>query len=204
MPRPNRIILQDVTYHIFTRCIELKNHLSENYVKDIAVDVLNNALEIYSFELVHMEFAENHMHLLIKTKKEGETISRIMQYIKARISEKYNKLHNRTGPLWNERFGCEIVEHSEGPEDYFYWLLWYIAYNPVRKRVFRDPRESEYGTIRVYLEENYSPRVKITIHEYFIKLGRTFEERAEKILEYEKDYRDYLSGVSKFTRKKNR
>ncbi len=202
MSRPPRKVFQDVTYHVFTRCIELKNHLSQDYVKDIAIDVLNQALEMYSFEISHFEFAENHMHLMIKTKNNGETISRIMQYIKARIAEKYNRLHNRTGPFWNERFGCEIIEHAYDPTHYFCWLLWYIAYNPVRKRIIDDPRESKYGTIRAYLENNYIPKVHITVHVLFIQLGTNFSERVDRILEYEEDYRNYLAGKYKFLRLK--
>lgn len=198
MAKPPRKILQDATYHVYTRCIELKNHLSQDYIKDVAIDVLNNALEIYSFELVHFEFVENHMHLLIRTRYGGETISRIMQYIKARIAEKFNRLHNRTGPFWNERFGSEIIEDSENPLEYFCWLLWYIAYNPVRKRVINDPRESKYGTINAYLDENYVPKVKITMHQLFLGLGKNFRERVRCILEYEEIYKNYLAGKYKF------
>jgi REP element-mobilizing transposase RayT len=202
MSNPPRKIFQDVTYHVFTRCIELKNHLSHDYAKRIAVDVLADALEIYSFELVHFEFVENHMHLLIRTVKNGQTISRIMQYIKARIAERFNRLNNRTGPFWNERFGCEIIEHAQDPIEYFCWLLWYIAYNPVRKRVIRDPRESKYGTIRAYLEENYKPVVKIKLHHFFHELGKTFEDKVNRILEYEEEYRNYLAGKYKFLKLK--
>ena len=190
MSNPVRLCLQNVTYHCYSRCIEKRNMLSPEHVKDLAADAINIKIEKYDFQVVHIEFVENHFHLLIRTTANGQTISRIMQYIKARITEKYNRVHDRTGTLWNERFSCKIVEQQDDPENYFLRLLWYIAYNPVRKRVVRDPRESNFGTIRAYLEKDFTPKVKITIHEYFNSLGNTFEERVKYLLEYEVLYRD--------------
>jgi putative transposase len=185
-----RICLPDVTYHCYSRCIEERNMLSPYNVKELAADAINMALEKYDFQLIHMEFVENHFHMLIKTVENGQTISQIMQYIKARITEKYNRVHDRTGTFWNERFRCTIVDHQDNPEKYLLRLLWYIAYNPVRKNVIKDPRESEFGTIRVYLEKEFKPRVHVTIHEYFFTLSKTFEESAKYLLEYEYSYKD--------------
>ncbi len=192
MPRPLRKCIPDVTYHCYSRCIELRDLLSPRYVKDMAIDVITKALDKYDFELIQVEFVENHFHFIIKTTESGETISRIMQYIKARIAERYNRLTGRTGAFWNERFKCTIIEESDDPENYFFWLLWYIAYNPVRKRVLRDPRESEYGTLKVFLEKDYTPKVTITIHKYFLNLGKNFEERVKRFLAYEDLYRERL------------
>lgn len=190
MSNPVRLCLQNVTYHCYSRCIEKRNMLSPEHVKQLAAESINMALERYDFQLVHMEFVENHFHLLIRTTENGQTISRIMQYIKARITEKYNRSHDRTGTLWNERFDCTIVEQKDDPGNYFLRLLWYIAYNPVRKKVVSDPRESAFGTIRVYLEKDFKARVRVTRHEYFISLGTTFEERVKYLLEYETLYKD--------------
>ena len=195
MPRPLRICEPQLTYHCYSRCIELRNMLSPDFVKEMAVESIEMALEKYSFELIHVEFVENHFHIVIKTLTKDHSISKIMQFIKARITEKYNRMHGRTGTLWNERFKCKIIEHSQDPQYYLLWLLWYIAYNPVRKRVIRDPRESAYGTIKVYLEEEFQPRLKITLHQYFIDLGNSFKERVNKFLEYEDLYRRYLASL---------
>jgi putative transposase len=118
-----------------------------------------------------------------------------MQYIKARITEGYNRKMGRTGTLWNERFRCTIVEESDNPERYFFYLMWYIAYNPVRKGVMKNPRESKHGTIRAYLEEGFVSTIRITLHYYFINLGYSFEERAKRFLEYEDIYLKRYSHV---------
>jgi putative transposase len=189
MPRPLRKCYPDATYHCCSRCIERRDLLSSEYIKNVAVNVVNAALEKYDFKLIQIEFVENHLHIVIKTTKKGQTISRIMQYIKARIAEYFNRAYSRIGPFWNERFKSKIIEESDDPQSYFLHLMWYIAYNPVRKGIICDPRESRYGTIRSYLEEDFVPKVAITLHEYFINLGDTFAQRVNVFLEYENKYR---------------
>lgn len=188
MPRPRRTILQGVTYHCYTRCHGKKNLFHSAYVRKYFIDAIVQCQMKYEFELIAAEPVGNHIHLIIKTVVNKEIISHIMQYIKARVAEKYNRATGESGAFWNERFGSTIIEESEDPEQYLLWLLWYIGYNPVRKGLSRDPRENEIGFINCYLVKNYESPVNIKLHDYFINLGDTFEESVEKFLEYEEAY----------------
>ncbi len=188
MPRPQRKIIQGVTYHCFTRCHGKRNLFHSSYVRKYFIEAIIMCQEKYDFELIAAEPVGNHIHLLIKTVENKETISCIMQYIKSRIAEKYNRATGAIGPFWNERFGSTIIEDSDSPENYLLWLLWYIGYNPVRKRLSRDPRENYIGFINLYLHKDYEVEIKITLHEYFLKLGHTFEECVKKFLFYEEYY----------------
>ena len=90
--------------------------------------------------------------------------------------------------FWNERFRSDIIEEYENPQRALLYLIWKISYNLVRKGVICNPRESEYGTIRAYLDRNYIPRVKITLHRFFLNLGQSFEECVREFLCYEQLY----------------
>ncbi len=188
MSKPLREIIQGVTYHCFTRCHGKRNLFHSSYAKKYLIESIVMCQEKYEFELIAAEPVGNHIHLIIKTVEKKETISSIMQYIKARIAEKYNRSVGETGAFWNERFGSTIIEKSEDPEQYLLWLLWYIGYNPVRKRLSRDPRENYVGFINCYLVKNHESKVKITLHKYFTELGNTFDECVEKFLWYEEAY----------------
>jgi len=188
MPRPLRIIAQGVTYHCYTRCHGKRDLLKSKFGKKHFTEAVQMCQERYVFELIAAETVSNHIHLIIKTMENEETISRIMQYIKARIAEKYNRATGETGPFWNERFGSTIIEESDNPEQYLLWLLWYIGYNPVRKGLSHDPRNNEIGFINCYLDENFVSPLKFTIHEYFFNLGNSFSARVKKFLEYEEAY----------------
>ena len=195
MARKLRNIAQGCTHHCFTRCHGMKNYLRGKYGKTYFIESVSMCQKKYDFDLVAAEIVGNHIHLIIKTADGKESISRIMQFIKARIAEKYNNAMNQTGAFWNERFGSTIIEEEDNPEDYLLWLLWYIAYNPVRKGLSRDPRQNDIGFINKYLKEDSSVPLKITIHQYFRNLGNTFSECVAKFLTYEEAYRKRLSII---------
>ncbi len=188
MPRPLRKIGQGLTHHCFTRCHGRKNLLQGRHGKIYFVDAVKMCQEKYEFELVAAEIVSNHIHLVVRTLADKETVSLIMQFIKARIAEKYNRAMGTTGPFWNERFGSTVVDDSDNPEQYLLWLLWYIGYNPVRKGLSRDPRNNDIGFINCYLIKNHQAPVKIKLHPFFFKLGGNFSECADKFLYYEKAY----------------
>jgi putative transposase len=195
MPRPKRFRDPNHTYHICSRCIENRDLMEDDLFKDIMVEVLRNAGEKYIFDLIAYEILHNHFHFIIYTVEGGADISRIIQYIKSRFAEKYNKITKRTGAFWSERFRSKVIEDAVNPVLYLLWLLWYLAFNPVRKKMVKDPRKSRYGSINSYLDEKYKSPVKIKLHRYFIDLGNTFHDRVEKFLYYEEAYRKRLSII---------
>ncbi len=193
MTYPPRKIVQGVTYHNWSRCHGKRDLLKSVQCRTFLVEAIQMSQEKYTFELIAAEPVGNHIHIIIRTLENRETISVIMQYIKARMAEKYNRATGNTGAFWNERFGCKIVEEADNPEGYLLWLLWYIGYNSVRKGLVRDPRDSHIGFINCYLNKNFEAAVKITLHQYFLELGSTFEECVERFLFYEDAYRKRLA-----------
>ncbi len=192
MARKVRPILAKVSYHAFSRCINGMDLMANDYIKELLLEVIAETQELYEFELQFIEILDNHVHMVIKTLNDKHTISKIMQRIKSVFARRYNKLHGRKGPFWNERFGSKIVEHVEDAVKYALYLLWYCAYNIVRKKKVDDPRDYKYGTINAYLTENFKFPVKITLSSFFIDLGRSFEERVAKFLEVEAENKELL------------
>ncbi len=133
----------------------------------------------------------------MRTKPGKGDISRIMQYVKSRFALRYNRINNRTGAVWNERFRDKVIEFSNNPERYLLNLLWYVAYNPVKARLVKDCRDYRYSSINCCLDESFEPPVPITLHEYFLNLGDTFAEQSENFLIYEEYYK---KKYRKFTR----
>ncbi len=195
MARPLRTIIPGITYHVYSRCIEKKALLFSNKAAYLMEQVLVDTLEKYNFELISYQIMDNHFHFIIRTIKDEASISRIMQYIKARFAERYNKLHNRTGPFWNERFRDQVLEFSDNPLMYLIWLICYLAYNPVLKGFVNNPRDWLRGSFKAFTDSNYKSRVKITTHELLYMLGDTFEERRDVLLYYEELYRRRIAFV---------
>ena len=199
MATPKRIRKPNLTYHIYSRCADLKNLMELNEMKDLMIKVMGMAEKKYMFELINLAILDNHFHFIIRTVEDGVDISRLMQFIKSQYARRYNKKMNRKGPFWNERFGDTIIEMTENPEYTFHWINNYISYNSVRKNYVNDPRDYEYCFIKFYLDEKYESPLKLTHHEYFLKLGKTFKERVLRFLEFEEMYRKRIFPEYVFT-----
>lgn len=192
MGRPLRDIKLNQTHHVFNRCIDSSNYMKPSHVKAIFLETISMAMDKYDFKLIAYSILDDHIHMLIHTVEDGETISRIIQFIKSVFARKFNKAVNRTGPVWNERFGDSVIEKSDNPSFYLLWLLWYIAYNAVRKKFVADPRQYAFCNIRSYLEEDYTDILPVSRHEFFDALGESFQERLRRFLYFEEMYRKRL------------
>ncbi|HPD06119.1 MAG TPA: transposase, partial [Spirochaetota bacterium] len=96
MARKLRLQLPEHTYHIMSRCIEWRDMMQEEYFKACFVDILNRTKQKYDFKLIAYCIMDNHIHIVIHTTSTGAPIARIVQYIKARFAEMYNKITGRT------------------------------------------------------------------------------------------------------------
>ena len=65
-------------------------------------------------------------------------ISQYMNALKQRFSVWYNRSHQRTGTLWNERFKSVLVEGRGNP---LQTMAAYIDLNPVRAGLVKDPKD---------------------------------------------------------------
>jgi len=186
---------ENATYHVWSRCIGWQSMMQNEYFRSLFLEVIAQAQKKYRFELNQYEILDNHIHMIIHTLPGEATISRIMQYLKSRFAEKYNKLTGRIGPFWNERYTYSIIEDAANPQRYLLWLLWYLAFNSVRKKFVTDPRDYKFGGINSYLGTNCNSTVKITLHKYFLELGVSFKDCINVLLEYESAYRKRLSWI---------
>ncbi|MCP4135629.1 MAG: hypothetical protein GY754_31970 [bacterium] len=209
MAHPKRTCEAGLTYHTWSRCRQWKRLMKDNKVKHLLVRILKDAQVKFEFELCAFAILDEHFHFIIKTVNEHDTISLIMQNIKVRLARNWNIMNNEIGPFFNERFGSRIIDDSDVPEFDLNWLLWYIAYNPVKKEIkenpkvgrkklkkekgiFLDPRDYEFNSINAYLNKDYESPVEITLHPFFIELGKTPEERMERFLRLESLYKEKL------------
>lgn len=192
MSRDLRTCIPDVDYHLYSRCINRENLMKDDRNKELMITVLKETQKMYIFHLSGFEILDNHFHFFLKPLSGGESLSKIMQRVKSVFARRYNKIHGRTGPFWNERFKSKIIQEAKDATNYALHLLWYMAYNSYRKKQVHNPRDYRYGSINCYLDKNYRCKLKITLHDAFINLGKTFEQRVKAFLLYEEQYLNSL------------
>lgn len=188
MGRPIREQIFGATYHVYSRCINKENLLEDDRIKDLMIEVIKETQDKYEFELTEFDILDDHFHFTIVISNDEYTISKILQRIKSVFAKKYNKLHGRSGPFWNERFGSKIVEKATNFVRYLIRLILYTGYNSVRKGKVNDPRDYKYSSFKCYIDKDFKSLLKVTLHKYFLCLGDTFDDCVAKFLEYEKNY----------------
>ncbi len=72
-----------------------------------------------------------------------DDLSNFMKILKQRFSIWYNRNHRRLGPHWCDRFQSVLVQNSRSA---LRMVAAYIALNPVRAGICKDPRDYRYSS----------------------------------------------------------
>lgn len=110
--------------------------------------LLQEGVEKYGHRIHAFCFMRNHIHLLIQV---GEiSLSKIMQNLAFRYSQKINRKNKRIGHLFQGRFKAILIEEH----NYFTRLLRYIHTNPVRANVVDTPENYIWSSHNAYIGRN--------------------------------------------------
>lgn len=134
MPRPLRIHLPDLIYHVLNRGNNRQVVFAEdkNYLHYL--EILKRYKEKFQFKIFAYCLMTNHIHLLIKTSTQG-TISEIMKAITIAHTRHYHDKYKTSGHIWQGRFKSQPIEK----ENYLLACGRYIERNPLEaKRKLRD------------------------------------------------------------------
>jgi putative transposase len=123
--------------------------------------------DIHAFVLM-----SNHVHILATPRAEHGA-SRMMQDLGRAYVTHVNKLHGRTGALYEGRFKSSLVETAR----YFLACMRYIETNPVRARMVSHPASYEWSSHGQNMTGQ--PSGLITPHPEYLSLGKGAVERAE-------------------------
>ncbi len=176
-----RICRPGLTYHVRSRCIELRPMLKDDGTKELMLQVISWAQEKYNFELHAFDIMDIDFIFLIKTLRDGETISRIMQYIKSQFARKFNARHNRTGPFWNERFHDEIIDFLAEPAQSFFNIIQTIRKKNNRYSCWCNNEMLKHINQKINIEMEVVAGITISHHKFFKTLGNSLKEQADEL-----------------------
>ena len=93
----------------------------------------------------------NHYHLLLRTEKANLAVG--MKYLNACHAQRFNGWHDRPGHLFGGRYWSTVVED----ESHLIEAGRYIALNPVRARLCREPERWRWSSYRATIGLDRSP-----------------------------------------------
>ena len=143
MARPTRICVPGIPLHIVQRGNDRQRcfRRRSDYVRYLGI--LAGSAERYDMEIHAYVLMTNHVHLLA-TPGQPQSASRMMQAIGSSYVRTFNRIHDRTGTLWEGRFRSSTVTD----EHYLFACYRYIELNPVRAGIVRDPDDYPWSSFR--------------------------------------------------------
>jgi REP-associated tyrosine transposase len=135
MPRPPRPLVAGLVYHITAR----GNAKAPMFLTEADYDVFLSGLALARHLdglLCHAYcLMPNHYHLLVETPRAN--LDDAMQRLNGTYAMRFNRHHERTGHVFQGRYGSKLVTDDE----YALTVVQYIAANPVQAGLCDAPEE---------------------------------------------------------------
>jgi REP element-mobilizing transposase RayT len=100
-------------YYTYAHSHNREPYFASSQSKILMKEVLKKAKEKYRFQIISSSLTQDRLSLVIRITTPGHSLSRIMQYIKSRYAERYNRIYKRTGPFWNGRSKDIIIVQED-------------------------------------------------------------------------------------------
>ena len=142
MTRPLRIEYPGAIYHITSRGDRQENIYQDDHDRELFLDILSWVIQRTHWLCHAYCLMDNHYHILIETQEAN--LSYGMRQLNGVYTQKYNKIHNVTGHLFQGRYKSIIVEK----QSYLLELCRYIVLNPVRANMVKYPWQWAWSSYR--------------------------------------------------------
>lgn len=146
MPRIARQNLEGNYFHIIIQGINREYIFQEDNLKDAYLNILRKNLEKTQISVLAYCIMDNHAHFLIYCENFKE-ISKLMQKNNTSFAILYNKLKNRVGYVFRNRYYTQMILN----ENQLFNCLVYIHNNPVKAHIVDNPKKYLYSSYLQYL-----------------------------------------------------
>ncbi|MDP6635716.1 MAG: transposase [Phycisphaerae bacterium] len=125
MARPLRVEYEGAIYHVTVRGNDRRNIFLDDRGRRRFLDRLADCVEAHEVRLYMFCLMGNHFHLMLETP--AGNLSEFMHRLQTAYSVYFNRRHQRSGHLFQGRFGARVVRG----EGYILRLSRYIHLNPI-------------------------------------------------------------------------
>lgn len=144
MVRHARQRCESGVYHVVLRGINRGDIFFDDddclqFLETLTLKKSNQEYELYGYCLM-----SNHVHLLLRENE--DTVSRTMSRIGTSYAKWYNQKYERSGHVFQGRYGSECVEDDK----YLLTVIRYIHNNPMKAGLVREPEVYRWSSIHSY------------------------------------------------------
>lgn len=145
MVRPLRPDYTNTYHHVVIRGIDGLPIFGSSQKRDQFLGYLKDSRTTYDLRLYAFGFMDNHWHAFVR--RAGSSMARYFQAVKSRYTIWYNKVHDRTGTLYDDRYFSSIIE----ADSYFKMVWTYVQTQGVKAGIYKRPEEDPGSTAGLYL-----------------------------------------------------
>jgi putative transposase len=142
MARALRIEFENALYHVTSRGNEKRSIFRTDRDRKSFLSLVGEVATRYGWSVTAYVLMSNHFHLVIQTPQAN--LSRGMQWLNGTYAGRFNRVHKRSGHLFQGRFHAFLIEK----EAYFAEVLRYTVLNPVRANMVARPEEYRWSSYR--------------------------------------------------------
>ena len=143
MPRFSRESIHTTYFHVMTQGINKSYIFDKQEEIKFYIKIMYELLKEYNLKIIAYCIMNNHAHMLIKCENISQ-LSRYMHRLNCKYAIYYNKIHNRVGYVFRERFKTEGIYD----EKQFYNCIKYIYDNPVKAGICKKPENYPYSNYK--------------------------------------------------------
>ncbi len=153
MPRVARIVIPGVPHHVTQRGNNRQDVFFVDDDRRVYLDLLGEQAERFGLKLHGHCLMSNHIHLVATPRRE-ESLARAVGRTHFLYTQYINRLHGRSGHLWQNRFySCAL------DEEHLWAALLYVERNPVRARLVRMAWTSPWSSAAAHAGQASPPKL---------------------------------------------
>lgn len=141
MPRKPRNEIMSQISHIVVKGMNNEYIFEKEIYMKKFKEILKNKLKDSNIKIISYCIMNNHVHLLLYSKL-THNISKYMQRVNTSYSNYYNKINNRTGYVYKNRFYSQPILS----EKQLYRCIDYIHNNPIKAKICENQKKYKYSS----------------------------------------------------------
>lgn len=204
MPRISRTTYQKGFFHIMSQGIEKNKIFKTNKEKEKYVHLIEKYLKDYDISIIAYCVMTNHVHLLIYTNDILE-ISKFMKVLNSSYGTFYNKINNRVGFVYRNRFQSQYIYDNS----YLKNCIKYIHMNPVKANMVKSESEYNFSSYNSYIENkensiiNKEKIIDIFQKKEYIKEFKQLKDEEIEIMDIDREEENFKIAVKNYLLHKN-
>ena len=186
MTRKPRTFIKGLPVHVVQRGVNRCDIFANDKDRNLYLQFLVEAADKHDCAVHCYVLMGNHVHVMI-TPGTKASLPKTMQSLNGRYIKHFNRVHERTGPLWESRYKPSIID----TDAYLKVCYQYIEMNPVRANFCNKPEDYRWSSHRYHAFGEPDP--VITLHHGYAALGKDAESRQQR---YRGWFRQQLSDTA--------